>query len=65
LSRRYRPSRRALVLSGINLGRWGRDAGRPQGMRLAGLLKRLWPRPIRGSGSVRSSRWTGATNCSA
>ncbi|MBM3814313.1 MAG: tRNA (N(6)-L-threonylcarbamoyladenosine(37)-C(2))-methylthiotransferase MtaB [Acidimicrobiia bacterium] len=30
-----------VVLSGINLGRWGRDAGRPQPMRLAGLLKLL------------------------
>ncbi|MCW5980468.1 MAG: tRNA (N(6)-L-threonylcarbamoyladenosine(37)-C(2))-methylthiotransferase MtaB [Bryobacteraceae bacterium] len=29
---------REVVLSGINLGRWGRDAG---GMRLAGLLRRL------------------------
>jgi threonylcarbamoyladenosine tRNA methylthiotransferase MtaB len=32
---------REVVLSGVNLGRWGRDAGRPQGMRLAGLLRRL------------------------
>ena len=32
---------REVVLSGINLGRWGRDAGRPFGMRLAGLLRRL------------------------
>jgi threonylcarbamoyladenosine tRNA methylthiotransferase MtaB len=37
LAARYRE----VVLSGINLGRWGRDAGRSQGMRLAGLLKRL------------------------
>jgi len=32
---------REVVLSGINLGRWGRDAGRPFGMRLAGLLRLL------------------------
>ncbi|MCC6588008.1 MAG: tRNA (N(6)-L-threonylcarbamoyladenosine(37)-C(2))-methylthiotransferase MtaB [Bryobacterales bacterium] len=30
-----------IVLSGINLGRWGRDAGRPFGFRLAGLIRRL------------------------
>jgi threonylcarbamoyladenosine tRNA methylthiotransferase MtaB len=35
LSRRYRE----VVLSGINLGRWGREPG--SGMRLAGLLRRL------------------------
>src|SRR6202034_2390212 len=35
LSRRYREG----VLSGINLGRWGREPG--SGMRLAGLLRRL------------------------
>jgi threonylcarbamoyladenosine tRNA methylthiotransferase MtaB len=32
---------REVVLSGINLGRWGRDVGKPQGMRLPGLLRRL------------------------
>lgn len=37
LSRRYRE----VVLSGINLGRWGRDVGRPQPLRLAGLVRRL------------------------
>jgi threonylcarbamoyladenosine tRNA methylthiotransferase MtaB len=37
LAERYRE----VVLSGINLGRWGRDAGSPQGIRLAGLLRRL------------------------
>jgi len=35
LSRRYRE----VVLSGINLGRWGREPG--SGMRLAGLIRRL------------------------
>ncbi len=35
LARRYRE----IVLSGINLGRWGREPG--SGMRLAGLLRRL------------------------
>jgi len=35
LARRYRE----VVLSGINLGRWGREPGSP--MRLAGLLRRL------------------------
>jgi threonylcarbamoyladenosine tRNA methylthiotransferase MtaB len=35
LARRYRE----VVLSGINLGRWGREAGSP--MRLAGLIRRL------------------------
>ncbi len=30
-----------VVLSGINLGRWGRDAGLPQQIRLAGLVRRL------------------------
>jgi threonylcarbamoyladenosine tRNA methylthiotransferase MtaB len=35
LARRYRE----IVLSGINLGRWGRESG--SGMRLAGLLRRL------------------------
>ncbi len=37
LGERYRE----VVLSGINLGRWGRDTGRSQGMRLAGLIRRL------------------------
>ncbi|MFN7920654.1 MAG: radical SAM protein [Bryobacteraceae bacterium] len=32
LAERYRE----IVLSGINLGRWGRDVGRSEGMRLAG-----------------------------
>lgn len=34
---------REVVLSGINLGRWGRDAGRPAetAVRLAGLVRRL------------------------
>lgn len=36
LSERYRE----VVLSGINLGRWGRDPGRPQG-RLVALIRRL------------------------
>lgn len=36
LSERYRE----VVLSGINLGRWGRDPGRTQG-RLVGLIRRL------------------------
>ena len=30
-----------VVLSGINLGRWGRDPGRAENMRLAGLVRRL------------------------
>src|SRR5688572_156306 len=30
-----------VVLSGINLGRWGRDPGRAENIRLAGLLRRL------------------------
>jgi threonylcarbamoyladenosine tRNA methylthiotransferase MtaB len=30
-----------VVLSGINLGRWGRDPGKSEGMRLPGLLRRL------------------------
>jgi threonylcarbamoyladenosine tRNA methylthiotransferase MtaB len=37
LSKQYRE----IVLSGINLGRWGRDAGRSFGIRLAGMLRRL------------------------
>jgi threonylcarbamoyladenosine tRNA methylthiotransferase MtaB len=37
LSSRYRE----VVLSGINLGRWGRDPGKSEGVRLAGLLHRL------------------------
>lgn len=38
LARRYRE----VVLSGINLGRWGRDVGRPAAeARLAGLVRRL------------------------
>jgi threonylcarbamoyladenosine tRNA methylthiotransferase MtaB len=37
LARRFRE----IVLSGINLGRWGRDPGRAQPYRLPGLLRRL------------------------
>ncbi|MBL8293271.1 MAG: tRNA (N(6)-L-threonylcarbamoyladenosine(37)-C(2))-methylthiotransferase MtaB [Bryobacterales bacterium] len=37
LAERYRE----VVLSGINLGRWGRDVHRPQPYRLAGLIRRL------------------------
>jgi len=37
LATRYRE----IVLSGINLGRWGRDPGNPQSLRLAGLVCRL------------------------
>jgi len=37
LTQRYRE----VVLSGINLGRWGRDVHRPQPYRLAGLIGRL------------------------
>jgi threonylcarbamoyladenosine tRNA methylthiotransferase MtaB len=32
---------REVVLSGINLGRWGRDAGNPPSYRLAGLIARI------------------------
>ena len=32
---------REVVLSGINLGRWGREAGAASGMRLAGLIRVL------------------------
>lgn len=32
---------REVVLSGINLGRWGRDVNRPAPYRLAGLIRRL------------------------
>lgn len=37
LAQRYRE----VVLSGINLGRWGRDVHRPQPYRLAGLMRRI------------------------
>ena len=37
LAARYRE----VVLSGINLGRWGRDVGKPQEMRLFNLVRRL------------------------
>ena len=53
-----------LVLSGINLGRWGRDLAEPQAIQtaptLAGWSARSSSKPLcRACASVPSSRWTG------
>ena len=59
LARRYRE----VVLSGINLGRWGRELG---GQRLAELVRLILNETeIERLRLSRWSRWTGRTTCSA